>query len=157
MSFHIRSTFAIQKQLVWHGWIAIMNVSLSNRNHLATVACVGMLFVGCVRDIAQPTPTASTSVKALAPVPESREEQIGRRLTELQPGMSQQQVEEILGLPNAEVMHSAGLEGLAMTGYLCVLPDNPDAGNRLMVLYFDTTVNPPQFIEATGPHVPGEK
>ena len=59
--------------------------------------------------------------------------------------MPQPTFEEILGPPNANVMQSAGLDGLAMVGYLCLLPDSP------------TAVNPPQFIEMTGPHFPGEK
>ncbi|MBA4188533.1 MAG: hypothetical protein C0467_11055 [Planctomycetaceae bacterium] len=124
---------------------------------LACAAVFPAFLAGCVRNSTKPTSPTLTNTKAVDPKEESREERIGRRLMELQPGMPQTKVEEILGPPNADVMQSAGLDGLSMAGYLCVLPDNPAAGNRLMVLYYDTTVDPPQFIEMTGPHFPGEK
>lgn len=147
-----------------------MNISITNVTHGAAPsrvrvislncvmgACCALFLTGCERAPKRPRPVPPSTGKTVEPKQESREELIGRRISELQPGMTLHQVEEILGLPNADGLHSAGLEGLGTTSYWCVLPDNPTGGNRLMVLYFDTTVEPAQFIEMTGPHFPGDE
>jgi len=135
-----------------------MTLSRCSRTGTAIVTCVGFfLLTACVRNPGTPPPPTPSTEKGAESKPESREEQIGRRLVELQPGMTHPQVEEILGPPNADEMQPTELIGLATASYQCVLPGNPTAGNRVMILYFDTTVEPPQFIEMTGPHPPGQK
>ena len=83
---------------------------------------------------------------------ESPEERVGRRLGEVHPGMTQPEVEEVLGPPTAAAMRSAGADELATTSYWCVIPGDPAAGRQVVTLLFNATENPPQLMAVTGPH-----
>jgi hypothetical protein len=110
--------------------------------------------IGCERGTPPPRPTPASTSRA-SPVTsrtESPEERVGRRLGEVRPGMTQPEVEEVLGPPTAAEMRSAGADELATTSYWCVIPGDPAAGRQVVTLLFNATENPPQLMAVTGPH-----
>ncbi|WP_439626229.1 hypothetical protein [Gemmata sp.] len=126
------------------------------------VACGALALasvIGCERvPPTRPAKTVTTSrERAAAPRAESPAERVARRLGEVHPGMTQPEVEEILGPPTADEMRSAGADELATTSYWCLIPGDP-AGRHVVTLLFNATETPPQLMAVTGPHpVPADR